>query len=85
MGLPATTRGAAPCQDMDRAKVTMDCNEAAAYVYPGRLPYNETRSTMLCQSHPYEAQKLPAQARQAVVSRWKMYETWAAMGANGKG
>jgi pyruvate-ferredoxin/flavodoxin oxidoreductase len=47
--------------------------------------YNETRYTMLRQSHPEEAKKLLEEARQDVAARWKMYETWASMGVNGKG
>jgi pyruvate-ferredoxin/flavodoxin oxidoreductase len=47
--------------------------------------YNETRYTMLRQADPEEAKKLLAEARQDVASRWKMYETWASMGADGKG
>jgi pyruvate-ferredoxin/flavodoxin oxidoreductase len=47
--------------------------------------YNETRYSMLRQSHPEEAKKLLEEARDDVAARWKMYETWASMGANGKG
>jgi pyruvate-ferredoxin/flavodoxin oxidoreductase len=47
--------------------------------------YNETRYSMLRQSHPEEAKKLLEEARQDVAARWKTYETWASMGANGKG
>ncbi|HEY4677424.1 MAG TPA: pyruvate:ferredoxin (flavodoxin) oxidoreductase [Candidatus Angelobacter sp.] len=47
--------------------------------------YNETRYSMLRQSHPEEAKKLLEEARQDVAARWKMYEIWASMGANGKG
>jgi pyruvate-ferredoxin/flavodoxin oxidoreductase len=47
--------------------------------------YNETRYTMLRQSHPDAAKKLLEEARQDVAARWKMYETWASMGVNGKG
>jgi pyruvate-ferredoxin/flavodoxin oxidoreductase len=47
--------------------------------------YNETRYTMLRQSHPEEARKLLEEAREDVAARWKMYETWASMGVNGKG
>jgi pyruvate-ferredoxin/flavodoxin oxidoreductase len=47
--------------------------------------YNETRYTMLRQSHPEEAKKLLEEARQDVAARWKMYETWAGTGVNGKG
>ncbi len=46
--------------------------------------YNETRYSMLRQSHPEEAKKLLEEAREDVAARWKMYETWASMGANGK-
>jgi pyruvate-ferredoxin/flavodoxin oxidoreductase len=48
--------------------------------------YNETRYSILRQSHPEEAKKLLEEAREDVAARWKkMYETWASMGANGKG
>jgi pyruvate-ferredoxin/flavodoxin oxidoreductase len=47
--------------------------------------YNETRYSMLRQSHPEEAKKLLEEARHDVADRWKMYELWASMGANGKG
>jgi pyruvate-ferredoxin/flavodoxin oxidoreductase len=47
--------------------------------------YNETRYTMLRQSHPEAAKKLLEEAREDVAARWKMYETWASMGVNGKG
>ncbi|HEY2233740.1 MAG TPA: pyruvate:ferredoxin (flavodoxin) oxidoreductase [Candidatus Angelobacter sp.] len=47
--------------------------------------YNETRYSMLRQSHPVEAKKLLEEARADVAARWKMYETWASMGTNGKG
>jgi pyruvate-ferredoxin/flavodoxin oxidoreductase len=47
--------------------------------------YNETRYSMLRQSHPEEARKLLEEARQDVAARWKMYEMWASIGANGKG
>jgi hypothetical protein len=40
---------------------------------------------MLRQSHSDEAKKLLEEAREDVAVRWKMYETWASMGANGKG
>jgi len=47
--------------------------------------YNETRYSMLRQSHPEEAKKLLEEAREDVAARWKMYETWASMSTNGKG
>ena len=47
--------------------------------------YNETRYTQLKQGHPEEAKKLLAEAQQDVAARWKMYETWASVGAGGKG
>jgi pyruvate-ferredoxin/flavodoxin oxidoreductase len=47
--------------------------------------YNETRYSMLRQSHPEGAKKLLEEAREDVAARWKMYETWASMGTNGKG
>jgi pyruvate-ferredoxin/flavodoxin oxidoreductase len=47
--------------------------------------YNETRYTMLRQSHPEEAKKLLELAQGDVAARWKMYETWASMDVKGKG
>ena len=47
--------------------------------------YNETRYTQLKQGHPEEAKKLLQEAQQDVAARWKMYETWAGISANGKG
>jgi pyruvate-ferredoxin/flavodoxin oxidoreductase len=47
--------------------------------------YNETRYTVLRQTHPEEAKRLLELAQQDVAARWKMYETWAGMGVNGKG
>jgi pyruvate-ferredoxin/flavodoxin oxidoreductase len=37
--------------------------------------YNETRYSMLRQSHPKEVKKLLKEAREDVAARWKMYET----------
>lgn len=39
--------------------------------------YNESRYTMLQQSHPQVAKKLLEQAQQDVVNRWKKYEALA--------
>jgi pyruvate-ferredoxin/flavodoxin oxidoreductase len=39
--------------------------------------YNESRYTMLRQSHPELAQKQLEQAKQDVLQRWKIYEAWA--------
>jgi pyruvate-ferredoxin/flavodoxin oxidoreductase len=47
--------------------------------------YQETRYTMLRQTHPEEAQKLLEQARQDVAAQWKLYETWASADVDGKG
>ena len=41
--------------------------------------YNETRYTMLQQSHPDDAKRLLDEAKQDVAARWKMYEAWANM------
>lgn len=41
--------------------------------------YNETRYTMLKQSHPDDAKKLLEEAKKDVADRWKMYEAWANM------
>ncbi len=46
--------------------------------------YNETRYSMLKHSHPDAAADLLKLARQDVLERWKMYESFAAMSANGK-
>ena len=47
--------------------------------------YNETRYTMLAKSNPEEAQRLLALAQTDVQQRWKLYEHWASMPANGGG
>jgi pyruvate-ferredoxin/flavodoxin oxidoreductase len=47
--------------------------------------YNETRYTMLTKSNPEEAQRLLALAQTDVQQRWKLYEHWANMPANGTG
>jgi len=39
--------------------------------------YNESRYTMLRQSHPEAAQKLLEEAQQDVTDRWRTYEAWA--------
>jgi pyruvate-ferredoxin/flavodoxin oxidoreductase len=41
--------------------------------------YNESRYTMLRQSHPEEAKKLLVEAQQDVADRWRTYEAWANM------
>jgi pyruvate-ferredoxin/flavodoxin oxidoreductase len=45
--------------------------------------YNETRYTMLVKSNPESAKKLLAEAQEDVRKRWKLYEHWANMPANG--
>jgi hypothetical protein len=45
--------------------------------------YNESRYTMLRQSHPELAQKQLEQAKRDAVQRWRMYEAWAALPAGG--
>jgi len=47
--------------------------------------YNETRYTMLAKSSPEQAKKLLALAEHDVESRWKLYDYWAHMPANGEG
>jgi pyruvate-ferredoxin/flavodoxin oxidoreductase len=47
--------------------------------------YNETRYTMLAKSNPEEAQRLLTLAQTDVQQRWKLYEHWANMPANGEG
>jgi pyruvate-ferredoxin/flavodoxin oxidoreductase len=44
--------------------------------------YNESRYTMLRQSHPELAQKQLEQAKRDVLQRWKTYEAWATMPAS---
>jgi hypothetical protein len=44
--------------------------------------YNETRYTMLQQSHPETAKRLLEEAQQDVRDRWKIYEMWAHMVVN---
>jgi pyruvate-ferredoxin/flavodoxin oxidoreductase len=45
--------------------------------------YNETRYSMLIRSKPEEAKALLQLAQEDVNSRWKLYEHWANMPANG--
>ena len=45
--------------------------------------YNETRYTMLTHSSPEAAAQLLKEAQEDVHKRWKLYEHWAAMSANG--
>jgi pyruvate-ferredoxin/flavodoxin oxidoreductase len=45
--------------------------------------YNETRYTMLAKSNPDQAKKLLTLAQEDVASRWKLYDYWAHMPANG--
>jgi pyruvate-ferredoxin/flavodoxin oxidoreductase len=45
--------------------------------------YNETRYSMLIRSKPEEAKVLLHLAQEDVNSRWKMYEHWASMAADG--
>jgi len=44
--------------------------------------YNETRYTMLAHSNPEAAKKLLELAQEDVLSRWRLYEHWAAMPVN---
>ncbi|MBI4876593.1 MAG: pyruvate:ferredoxin (flavodoxin) oxidoreductase [Acidobacteria bacterium] len=46
--------------------------------------YNETRYTMLTRSNPEAAKKLLVEAQADVYARWKVYEHWAKMPANGE-
>ncbi len=39
---------------------------------------NETRFTMLKQSHPQAADAFLAEAQQQIHARWKLYESWFA-------
>jgi len=41
--------------------------------------YNETRYTMLAHSDPATAKRLLEAAQEDVLSRWRLYEQWAAM------
>lgn len=45
--------------------------------------YNEARYTMLVRSDPEAARNLLALAKQDVLERWKLYEYFAAMPADG--
>ena len=47
--------------------------------------YNETRYSMLKHSNPEVAAELLKEAQHDVAERWKLYESWAAMPANGNG
>jgi pyruvate-ferredoxin/flavodoxin oxidoreductase len=46
--------------------------------------YNETRYTMLTRSSPEAAKKLLVEAQADVNARWKIYEHWSKMPANGE-
>jgi pyruvate-ferredoxin/flavodoxin oxidoreductase len=48
-----------------------------------RYAYNETRYTMLAQTHPAAAKDLLALAQEDVRTRWRLYEHWAAMPGDG--
>jgi pyruvate-ferredoxin/flavodoxin oxidoreductase len=48
-----------------------------------RYAYNETRYTMLAQTHPAAARELLALAQEDVRKRWRLYEHWAAMPVDG--
>ena len=48
-----------------------------------RYAYNETRYTMLAQTHPAAARDLLALAQEDVRKRWRLYEHWAAMPVDG--
>ena len=48
-----------------------------------RYAYNETRYTMLAQTHPGAARELLALAQEDVRKRWRLYEHWAAMPVDG--
>jgi pyruvate-ferredoxin/flavodoxin oxidoreductase len=43
-----------------------------------KYAYNETRYTMLAHSHPEAARRLLEEAREDVLTRWRVYEQWAA-------
>ncbi|MFB3825844.1 MAG: pyruvate:ferredoxin (flavodoxin) oxidoreductase [Bryobacteraceae bacterium] len=45
--------------------------------------YNETRFTMLTKSNPEAAKALISEAQEDVKRRWKLYEHWASMPADG--
>ena len=42
-----------------------------------KYAYNETRYTMLAHSHPEAARRLLEEARNDVLTRWRIYEQWA--------
>jgi pyruvate-ferredoxin/flavodoxin oxidoreductase len=48
-----------------------------------KYAYNETRYTMLAHSDPEAAKRLLELAQEDVNSRWREYESWAAMSPNG--
>jgi len=66
-------------------KNPMQLDSKAPSIPLGQYLYNETRYTQLQQSHPQEAKRLLQEAQQDVAARWKMYETWTGIGADGKG
>jgi pyruvate-ferredoxin/flavodoxin oxidoreductase len=68
-----------------QGKIPMQLDSKAPSIPLEQYLYNETRYTQLKQAHPEEAKKLLAEAQQDVAARWKMYETWASVSADGKG
>ncbi|HXZ79534.1 MAG TPA: pyruvate:ferredoxin (flavodoxin) oxidoreductase, partial [Terriglobales bacterium] len=70
---------------VEQGKNPLQLDSKAPSIPLEKYIYNETRYTMLTHSHPEEAKELLQEAQQDVVNRWKLYEYWASMPANGAG
>ena len=66
-----------------QGKNPFQLDSKAATIGLKEYAYNETRYTMLAKSDPEHAKKLLELAQGDVASRWKLYDYWAHMPANG--
>jgi pyruvate-ferredoxin/flavodoxin oxidoreductase len=66
-----------------QGKNPFQLDSKAATIGLKEYAYNETRYTMLAKSDPEHAKKLLELAEGDVASRWKLYDYWAHMPANG--
>ncbi len=68
---------------MKQGKNPMQLESKAPALPLEKYIYNETRYSMLTRSKPEEAKQLLKLAQEDVNSRWKLYEHWANMPADG--
>jgi len=68
---------------VDLGKPAFTLDSKAPTIPLEKYIYNETRYTMLRHSDPKAAQFLLAEAQEDVNTRFKMYEQWANMPAEG--